>query len=426
MASIPHGPCLGLDFGTSNTALARLIDGRVEPVPLEGGAATLPSAVFYGAYDGSLAFGREAFARYLDGDEGRLLRGVKTVLGTSLMHERTAAGGRSVSFADIVGALFERVFRDLPDVRDGCTLVVGRPVRFGEAEASGRNDPEAFLVEVLDGLGFRDVSFLHEPIAASLTYAADATREELVLVVDVGGGTSDFAVVRIVPGAGVGSDSEVLASAGVRTGGDRFDERFSLASAMPHLGYGSRLEGSGREQPGRIWFELATWHRIHTLHDRRTADEARTMLLDSRSPELVRRLLSALEGRKGHAIAAAVEAAKIRLSTESRTSLALDVGAEIAHVRAERDDLDRAIARDVDRVRECALEAVQSAGVSPEAIDALCYTGGSSLVPSLRAAIGATFAHARAVDGNAFGSVAGGLAIEAGRRRASGAARSRG
>jgi len=423
MSSSPRtaGPCLGLDFGTSNTALATLRAGRAEPLVLEGAAATLPSAIFYGAHDGKVAFGREAFAHYLEGEEGRLLRGVKTVLGTGLMHERTAAGGQLRSFADIVEALFARVFRDLPDERERCTLVVGRPVRFGEAEAAGRSDPEAFLVKVLERLGFDDVSFLYEPIAAALAHEARATREELVLVVDIGGGTSDFSVVRIAPGGGAGTASgavsDVLASTGVRIGGDRFDELFSLKAAMPHLGHGSLLKGSGRVQPGRIWFELATWHRIHTLYDRKTMDEVRTQLLDAASPERVQRLLTTLRERRGHAIAAAVEQAKIRLSDEERTALPLDIGPETIDAEAGRDDLERAVAADIDRIRDCALEAARLADIGPERIDALCYTGGSSMVPLLRRVVGAAFANARTIDEDAFGSVADGLAIEAGRRR---------
>jgi len=413
------GPCLGLDFGTSNTALAVVRDGRAVPLALEQRHRTLPSAVFYGAHDGTVAFGREAFTRYLDGEEGRLLRGVKTVLGTRLMHERTAAGGRMRSFADVVEALFAQVFRAVPEASRACTLVVGRPVRFGEAEASGRSDPEAFLRDVLGRLGFTDVSFLHEPIAAALAHEARATRAERVLVVDIGGGTSDFAVVRIVPAAErpAGTASQVLASTGVRIGGDRFDELFSLAAAMPHLGHGSRLKGGDRVQPGRIWFELATWHRIHKLYDRQTADQVRTMLLDAASPARVQRLASTLAERRGHAIAAAVEAAKIRLSDAPGTELLLDTGRETVHAEVGRAELEQAIGAQIERIREGALEAVRLAGVAPDAIDALCYTGGSSLMPLLRGVVGAAFPSARTIDEDAFGSVADGLAIEAGRRR---------
>ncbi len=409
---------LGLDFGTSNTALATLDDGVPRRIALEGEATTLPSALFYGAHDGTRAFGREAFECYLEGDEGRLLRGIKTVLGTSLMHERTAAGGRLVSFADVIAALFERVFEAMPDGRDAATLVVGRPVRFGDPDVPERDDPEAFLREVLHGLGFREVHFLYEPLAAALAYERTATREELALVVDIGGGTSDFSVVRISPSRrGLSArDGDVLANTGVRIGGDRFDERFSLAAAMPELGYGSLQKGTERVQPGRIWFDLATWHRINALYDRKTADEIRRMVLDAAEPVRVGRLQSAVAARRGHAIADAVERTKAALSDAGAARLELDTGSGRLALDVSRAMLEGALAAEIDRIRECALDAVRDAGVAPGDVDALFYTGGSSLVPLLRRTVGAPFVNARAVHENAFGSVAEGLAIEAGRR----------
>jgi len=149
MSDGPATQSLGLDFGTTNTALAVARHGVPHRLAIEGSATTMPSAVFYGAFDGERAFGRDAFARYLDGGGGRLLRGIKTVLGTGLMHERTAAGGRILSFADIIEALFAHVFRDLPDERGTRTLVVGRPVRFGTREE---------LALVVDIGGARDLA----------------------------------------------------------------------------------------------------------------------------------------------------------------------------------------------------------------------------------------------------------------------------
>jgi len=336
------------------------------------------------------------------------------------MHERTAAGGRILSFADIIEALFAHVFRDLPDERGTRTLVVGRPVRFGtrdDAPGAG-NDPEAFLGGVLERLGFRDIGFLYEPLAAALAHERTATREELALVVDIGGGTSDFSVVRISPTRRDTRDrsGDVLSNTGARIGGDRFDERFSLAVAMPELGYGTARKGTGHVQPGRIWSDLATWHRINALYDRKTLDEIRMMVIDAADPERVRRLQGAVQGHCGHAIADAVERAKAALSEAPATSLVLDVGAGTVEVKASRRSLEDALSDDIDRIRACALEAVRDAGVRPDDVQALFYTGGSSLVPLLRTRVGTAFPKARAVRENAFGSVAEGLSLEAERR----------
>lgn len=162
----------------------------------------------------------------------------------------------------------------------------------------------------------------------------------------------------------------MLANTGTRIGGDRFDEKLSLAAAMPELGYGSLQKGSQ----------------------------------------------SAVAARRGHAIADAVERAKAALSDAPGTTLALDTGSGTLEVGIRRELPEAVPGGEIDRIRDCALEAVRDAGVRPDDIDALFYTGGSSLVPPLRRTVGAPFANARAVHEDAFGSVADGLAIEAGRR----------
>lgn len=410
---------LGLDFGTTNTALATIDAGVPRRLELEGEHLTIPSAVFYAAFENERAYGRDAFGRYLAGDDGRLLRGLKTVLGTSLASERTAAGGQLRTFSDIIEALFVHVFRAVSERREDCTLVVGRPVHFGHPDVAQRDDPEAFLRAILERLGFCDISFLYEPLAAALAHERTARREELALVVDIGGGTSDFSVIRtsVDRSSRVDNANDVLANSGIRIGGDRLDEKFSLAVAMPQLGYGSRLKGTEREQPGRIWFDLVTWHRINALYNKKTVAEIRMMLLDAAEPERVQHLLTSVEARRGHAIAASVEQAKARLSDATVTALTLDVGKPpLLEIDVDRASLEEAVASEIERVRECALIAISDAGVQCDDIQALFYTGGSSLLPLLRQRIGSLFPNARTVQENAFGSVAEGLAIEASRR----------
>ena len=229
----------GIDFGTSNSTVAIVQDGRARLIPVEGAHLTIPSAVFWET-DGPPMFGRDGIAAYVDGVDGRLMRGLKSTLGSSLITERTQVGARSISFRDVIARFFTHLKAQLDLHTDHTPAVtLGRPVHFVDDDAVADTAAQNVLEGIAKTIGFRQIAFQYEPIAAALQYERTTTREELVLITDIGGGTSDFSIVRVGPGRWHTPDraGDILGNDGIRVGGTDFDRLLSLAEVMPHLGF---------------------------------------------------------------------------------------------------------------------------------------------------------------------------------------------
>ena len=386
---------------------------------LEDGKVTLPSVVFFNAEDDSTRFGRAGLAEYLAGYEGRLMRSLKSLLGSSLIDGKTEVHGRSLRFRDLL-AQFIGDLKRRADAHGGRVfeqVVIGRPVYFVDDDPVADRAAEATLAEIARDVGFKDVSFQYEPIAAAFHYETTIDREELVLVADIGGGTSDFSLIRLSPQRAKMTDrhDDLLANGGVHIGGTDFDRQLSLACVMPCLGYRS-LSSEGREMPSSIFFNLATWHSINLAYTRQVLAEQKRLAVDSSEPQKAARLLALIEKRAGHWLAAAVEQAKIELSDQERTHLVLDRLTDDLGVSIERSEFDDATAALVGKVEATVGALLREAGVAAERIDTVFFTGGSSGIPRLRQRIAALLPQARVVEGDLFGSIGAGLAVEAARR----------
>ncbi len=409
----------GIDFGTSNSTVGWLRPGRETLLPLEEGKVTLPSVVFFNAEEDCTRFGRAGLADYLAGYEGRLMRSMKSLLGSSLMDGRTEVQGRSLAFRDLlarfIGELKARA--DAHGEQPFAQAVLGRPVFFVDDDAAADQRAEDTLAEIARAVGFREVSFQYEPIAAAFHYETSLSREELVLVADIGGGTSDFSLVRLSPERARTADrqDDLLANGGVHIGGTDFDRLLSLAGVMPLLGYQSQLK-NGREMPSGIYFNLATWHTINFAYTRQVASEQQRLALDARTPEPLARLRALLEQRAGHWLANGVEQAKIALSDQESTVLSLDRLEPGLELHLDRLSFEAATAALVARVEATVAELLARAGVAADKVDTVFFTGGSSGIPLLRRHIAALLPQARAVEGDLFGSIGAGLAVEAARR----------
>lgn len=410
----------GLDFGTSNSGVALPAGDSVRLVPLEDGAATMPTAVFFGTEEPhATVYGRAAVAEYLDGTPGRLMRSLKSLLGSALIDETTAIGDRNVAFRDVV-TLYVRTLRQRAILATGAPLdavVMGRPVRFVDDDAARDRAAEDTLGACARAAGFRHVEFQLEPIAAALDYERTIAREETVLVIDVGGGTADFTVIRLAPGRHdrAHRTDDVLASDGIHVAGTDFDARLCLAWVMPVLGYGS-IGPKGKPVPSLVYFDLSTWHRINVLYGQRFATVLRELAAFFDDPVPYRRLMRVVDRRLGHALLGRVEHAKIELSSASRSVVSLDAIEPGLAVHADADALVALLRDQLERLVEMGRSTLTAAGLAPAALSTLYFTGGSSGMVALRHAFEAAFPASRVVVGDLFGSVASGLGIEAGRR----------
>jgi hypothetical chaperone protein len=413
-------PYAAIDFGTSNSAACIGIAGAGEPrlVALEGDRETLPTAVFFNADERHVAFGRQAVAEYQAGYGGRLLRSLKSLLGSELLNETTLIEGQPVAYRDIIGRFLTHLKRGA-EAAAGRTIervVLGRPVHFVDDNADRDQLAENTLREIAGQVGFRDVHFQYEPIAAALDHEQRLDRDQRVLVADIGGGTSDFSVVRLGPDRAGRLDrsADVLANGGVHLAGTDFDQRLSLRSAMTCLGLGSTGK-TGKPVPSQIYFELSTWHQINFLYARKALADAATLDIFYADERYHRWLLKVLRDREGHRIAGLVEDAKIAVADGGTTRI--DLGFIDAGLGIEVDGalLARAIDGEIVRIVQTARDTVSAAGLEAGDIDAIYFTGGSTGIRALRAALAAAFPKAEAVDGDPFASVARGLGVYAAR-----------
>jgi len=409
----------GVDFGTSNSTVGWVRPGHPVMLGLEDGKATLPSVVFFNADDDEVTYGRAALGEYLAGYEGRLMRSMKSLLGTSLIDGQTEVGGRALPFrmllAQFIGELKRRAERAAG--REFSSAVFGRPVYFIDDSKENDQLAQDTLAEVAHSVGFKEIAFQFEPIAAAFDYESQIDREELVLIADIGGGTSDFSLVRLSPERAKKAErrDDILANGGVHIGGTDFDKYLSLSSIMPLLGYGSRLRNNS-EVPSSYYFNLATWHTINQVYTKKMWTQLSDLIRDSDEQEKLHRLQRLIDERAGHWLAMKAEEGKIALSADAQVQLELDRLAPPVTLDLNRDQFDSAIDHLVGSVETTVNNLLRDAGVKADEVDTVFFTGGSSGVRKLRERIGALVPKARKVEGDLFGSIGAGLALDAVRK----------
>lgn len=407
----------GIDFGTSNSTVGVIENGRPRLVALEGESVTLPSAIFFNFEDDNTALGRRAIGEYTDGAEGRLMRALKSVLGSSLVHEKTRIKARQIAFTDIIG-MFVGHLKDKLESHVGEpveNVVLGRPVQFVDENAAADADAQNELEKAARAQGFKHIDFQFEPIAAALDYERTVTGEELALIVDMGGGTSDFSIVRVSPERAASNDrkADILANRGIHIGGTDFDRLLSIANVMPELGYLTSTKDGKRNLPAGYFIDLATWQRINLLYTPKAKLDLRQIRFEAAKPDLVDRLIEVVEQRFGHALATKVEKAKIELTDADETTVDVSLPAAEFTAHMTRAGLEETIRAEVGRVTATVADTLAEAQVQASDITAVFLTGGSTAIPLARQSILSLVPEARIVQGDAFGSVGLGLALDA-------------
>jgi hypothetical chaperone protein len=411
----------GLDFGTSNSTIGICCNDTCELIPLEGGKPTIRSAIFCDNEIKEWVFGQEGINNYLEGAPGRLMMALKTVLGSSLMDDETLIFNEFIPYTKVLGN-FVRHIKTRAEKVAGIELthaVLGRPVHFYDHDLDKDRYAEETLEKIARDVGFKEVTFQYEPIAAAMTYEMSIKSEQLALIIDMGGGTSDFTIIRLHPNVKSADRSQdVLANCGIHIAGTDFDQRLSLKTVMPLLGMGSMLRGSSStiEVPSMFYHDLTTWHTLNHLYSAATLAQIKSIQTVAFEKQLLSRLLRVLQLRAGHHILDAVETSKQQLSEKIHVELDLAFIENELSTVITRDILNHVIAEHLQRIIDKINETVRVAGVQPADINAIFYTGGSTKIPVIRERINAMFPAAEIVQGDAFGSVGMGLTIDAQRK----------
>jgi hypothetical chaperone protein len=408
----------GLDFGTTNSALA-VADaaGNVQLTHYDVRGVTYDTfrSVLYFDPDarGRAVCGIEGIFAYLDKGAGRFIQSIKSHLASQAFRS-TSIFNRTYRLEDlialIVGQLKAKHRGELPD-----RVVVGRPVHFvNDADDPGGDElAESRLREAIAMTGFRDIVFVEEPVAAAYQYESGIARDELVLIADFGGGTTDFCVLDVGPSARRKGTGRVRATDGVGLAGDAFDQRIIQHAIAPALGWGGKYRVFGGDADVPLWLyrSLARWHLLSFLKSQKTMqllDEIVANAYDKRSVEALYRIV---DEDLGYALHRAVERAKVELTTEPETTIDFDDGAIVRTIR--REELEQWIAEDLARIEQALGRVLASAGVAAGEIDRVFLTGGTSLVPAVRRLFRERFGEKKLRGGEEMTSVVRGLALAA-------------
>lgn len=412
-----QGHVLGIDFGTSNSAAGYVRDGKPQLIKLVGQETTMPTTFFFDFETRRTLIGEPANQALLEGMDGRFMRALKRVLGTTLMHEKRQILNKRITFVEIIAG-FLREIKMRAEADTGLTfdsVISGRPVVFHGVNDPREQQAEDDLRACYLAAGFKEVAFMAEPEAAAIASGALEQSGEVGLIVDIGGGTSDFSLFRS------GNDGvDILANHGVRIGGTDFDRAINIDRVMPLMGKGTVLRkwiGKGTSPvPHAIFNDMATWEKIPFLYTAQNRRLVAEMAQLSHEPEKLNRMAAILEDELGHELAFAVERGKIAANSGDAKSV-IDLGLVERGLSAQlpTEALASVLSEYSQALHRGAQETLVLAGLEAKDVERVIYVGGSSLLTMVSDTMKAQFPDAEHSFTEVFTAVTDGLALASAR-----------
>ncbi|MDF0534146.1 molecular chaperone [Shewanella sp. A32] len=440
---------IGFDYGTSNCSVAHMVNGEPQLLPLENASHYLPStlaaptresvseylfrhyqiqpldavgqqllrrSVATNREEGinlhaeDLLFGQAALELYLAHPQDLYyVKSPKSFLGAMGLHEVQLS-----FFEDLVCAMMANIKRRAEQISQQTIddTVIGRPINFqGSGGEASNHQAENILRRAATRAGFRQIEFQFEPVAAGLEYEAGLTQEQTVLVVDIGGGTTDCSLLQMGPNWRKKKDrnDSLLAHSGQRVGGNDLDIHLAFRQLMPHFGLGSLLE-SGLEMPMKqLWNPVAIndLSAQNDFYGQRNLAELKLLHKEAQQPQKLAHLLQVYHDTLGYSLVRRAEEAKIALSQQPEFHSTLTLATEALPVTIHYDEMLQALDGPKLQITKLVREALTQGGCAP---DVIFMTGGSARSPVLRQAVAEVLPQVPLVSGNDFGSVTAGLA----------------
>ncbi|CAM3923949.1 molecular chaperone [Xenorhabdus thuongxuanensis] len=440
---------IGFDYGTSNCAVAEMIGDTSQLIAIENGSFYMPSALAAPTREavseylfrhwnikpgnktgeqllrsaltanreegiellpGDLVFGQKALARYLeDPQDVYYVKSPKSFLGAMGLRDTQIS-----FFEDLVCAMMANIKQQVETNKQQAVedVVIGRPINFhGRGGDKSNQQAEEILLNAAKRAGFRNIEFQFEPVAAGLEYEATLAEDKTVLVVDIGGGTTDCSVIQMGPSWRNLSErnDSLLAHTGQRIGGNDLDINLTFKQLMHPFGLGSKVT-SGIDMPlTQFWNPIAIndIQAQKEFYSRQNLTALKSLHRDAQEPEKLARLLKVYQETLGYSLVRSAEEAKIALSEQAECRVKLNLLSEIIEVDIQRDQMITAIDSTKEKMAKLVSEAVAQSGTQP---DVIFMTGGSASSPILRQAVEQKLPRIPLVGGNYFGSVTTGLA----------------
>jgi hypothetical chaperone protein len=414
---------VGVDFGTSNTVIAIVgaerSSGVLKVTSRAGTGTALPSILCFRPAEPNprerpiSSAGADAIADYIARTgPARLVQSMKSFLGSKAFVD-TKVFTHTYTLEALIGTLLEHLY-DATSARDllaHCPLVVGRPIEFAGA-APDDNLAQTRLKAAFASAGRPADQVRLEPEAAAYAFASRASGRHLVLVADLGGGTSDFSIVE-VDAEGEQPKITPLAQTGLGIAGDRFDYQIVYNAVCPALGLGSQFQPETKLLPIPLWIyaNFSSWHQLSMMNNRQTLRHITDILRFAVDERAFEGLVHVIRNEEGFSLFQAVSRVKQALTAGQSAQLKFKAGPVEIDRSVARAEFEKWIADDLSRIEATADEAVIRAGVAPSAITHVFMTGGTALVPAVRQLFARKFGAEKLVGGDEFSSVAQGLAL---------------
>ena len=427
---------VGFDFGTTNSSVAMLNgDSQVQLASFSRGTAPMPSfrSVLYfepgksssGAKRTHAFTGPDAIERYLLAEEkGRLIQSLKSHLSSRTL-TGTEVFGRRYRLEDLISRMLNDLRKHAERQFDKPIryAMVGRPVRFVGAETQEDQDfAISRLQEALAMAGIGRVEFELEPVAAAYAYELTLDHDELILIGDFGGGTSDFSLLRVGPEVRRQgrTKKDLLGNSGVGIAGDAFDARIIRKLVSPALGSNSEARSLNKllpAVPAWIYANLERWHYLSFLRTNNVREILKSARIRALEPEKIQALIAIIDEDLGYQLHQAVQQLKFELSRSDVAEFRFHDNPHLPNIDlripVRRAEFEGWIRDDLHAIESCVDTLLQTSGIDPRAVDCVFLTGGSSFVPAVRRIFSSRFGKDRIRSGNEFTSVASGLALRA-------------
>ncbi|MFJ6322509.1 MULTISPECIES: Hsp70 family protein [unclassified Rhizobium] len=413
---------LGFDFGTTNTVLAMADGSATQSVAFNSAAGTADSmrtALSFmkdpglGAAALKVEAGHAAIRQFIDNPgDCRFLQSIKTFAASALF-QGTLIYAKRHSFEDLM-EIFVRRLRAYAGEgwpSDVSRIVTGRPVHF-----AGANPDPALATErynaALTRFGFPEIHYVYEPVAAAFYFAQHLKKDATVLVADFGGGTTDYSLIRFETLAGKLTASPIGHS-GVGIAGDHFDFRMIDNIVSPAIGKGSYFKSFDKllEMPSSYYANFGRWNQLSIFKTSREYADLKTLVRSSLEPEKLETFIDLVEHDEGYPLYQAVSATKMALSAEEEAEFHFPPLGKAGHRSVRRADFESWIAEDLARIEGALDDVLTTTNTSPNAIDKVFLTGGTSFVPAVRRIFTERFGQERIETGGELLSIAHGLAL---------------
>lgn len=404
-----------IDFGTTNSVAGINYNNEINMINLDKNKLETRSVLFYSFEDHSFYIGSDAFSEINDGVNGRYLQSLKSFLGSEDNIE-IILGTKSYLVEDLISIMLKR-FKNKMESNINTEIqnvVLGRPVRFNDFDKALDKKAEDRLKNAALKAGFKEIVFQYEPIAGALSYEEKVQKEEIILVVDIGGGTTDYSVIKVDKNNNkIDRSDDILSNHGVYVGGNSFDSSIIKNYISPLLGKGSLYNSLNKntEVPSLFYHDLPQWHLFQKLINQKTINKLKELIPKSHEKEKIQRLLELIQDNLFFDFSNIIMNGKMDLSSNQTTQMNMDIFSDPFLLNLSRESFNKTIYNDIRQIDKALHETIKLANTSFEKIDKVFLTGGSTLVPEVKALYEKYFTKEKIVHTDVFTSVGYGLTL---------------